>query len=229
MKTIIAGSRCTSDYSTLLAAIAECPWEITEVISGGAKGVDTLAERWAAEQALPFQQCAANWQRFGVTAGSLRNRQMAAIAQALLAVWDGRSTGTAHMIRVAAARGLRTHVYRTATPGPARNTDREARLSALNGELVALFQNPETAKGPQELLAVLNGPARTQQRGFRVTAVELMEVLRLLWEVGPNTRFFLYDTTLAAIWDSEVFETAEAAVEVLDTHGHDVIVKRFEL
>jgi hypothetical protein len=109
MKTIIAGSREIRDYSILIEAVKECPWEITEVVSGTAQGPDRLGQRYARENKLPLYNFPAAWKRHGVVAGVIRNTEMAKNAQALLAIWDGRSTGTSHMI--SEARKLNLHVY----------------------------------------------------------------------------------------------------------------------
>ena len=42
MKVIIAGSRNFTDYKVLQDAIKNSGFKITEVVSGGAKGVDSL-------------------------------------------------------------------------------------------------------------------------------------------------------------------------------------------
>lgn len=114
MKTIIAGSRTIALYGMVENAIEACPFraEITEVVSGGARGADAWGERWALlEGRVPVQQFPADWKRYGKRAGLIRNEQMADYADALIAVWDGESRGTAHMIREARARGLKVFVY----------------------------------------------------------------------------------------------------------------------
>ena len=98
MKTIIAGSRDITDYTEVVAAVAAAPWEITEVISGGARGADSLGEEFADQNNLPLRIKPADWNRFGRSAGPIRNQEMAEIGEALIAIWDGRSRGTAHMI-----------------------------------------------------------------------------------------------------------------------------------
>lgn len=120
MKIIIAGSRkgfTQADVdSAMRSAIKEWGiWapEIT-VISGCALGVDTYGIRWAEERGLPvirFPVDAAAWQEFGKSAGIRRNARMAAGADALVALWDGKSPGTRHMIGEAKRRGLRVFVY----------------------------------------------------------------------------------------------------------------------
>lgn len=98
MKTIIAGSRTITEYEQLLKAIEDAPFEVTEVISGGARGVDELGEWYATSNKLPLRIKPADWSRFGPSAGPIRNQEMAEIGEALIAVWDGESKGTAHMI-----------------------------------------------------------------------------------------------------------------------------------
>ena len=114
MKVIIAGSRNINSYNTLLIAIAQAQFKITEVISGGARGVDTLGEKYAKENNIPCTVMLANWNEYGKSAGYIRNQQMADRADALIAIWDGKSKGTKHIIDLATLRGLHVSVYRVA-------------------------------------------------------------------------------------------------------------------
>lgn len=124
MKTIIAGPRDFFWYGTLLRAIAEVPWTITEVIYGGANGVDSMAKRWAAENGIPFKLFAADWVKYGKAAGPIRNKVMAQNGECLLALqYDEdivkagkRGQGTKNMIETASAAGLRMHIHRIETP-----------------------------------------------------------------------------------------------------------------
>jgi hypothetical protein len=106
MKVIIAGSRGINDYAKLCDAIKRSGFSIHRVISGMAPGVDTLAIRFAAEHGLPCDAFPADWKKWGRSAGYRRNRQMAEHADALIALWDGTSPGTRHMIEVAKSRHL---------------------------------------------------------------------------------------------------------------------------
>lgn len=110
MRTIIAGSRDLWDYPCLKEAIEKCGWPITEVVCGGAAGIDTLGKRWACENKIPVTTIMANWKKHGRSAGPIRNVEMAEQADALVAVWDGESKGTKHMIETAKSKGLRVHV-----------------------------------------------------------------------------------------------------------------------
>jgi hypothetical protein len=111
MKTIIAGSRTITDIDVLIEALKTLPWKITEVVSGCARGADALGEAYALAHGLPLTRMPADWERFGRRAGYVRNEAMAQQAQALVALWDGYSVGTQHMIRIAEHRGLKVHVF----------------------------------------------------------------------------------------------------------------------
>lgn len=111
MKTIIAGSREITDYAVLLQAIKGCPFPITSVVSGCARGIDTLGEQYAQENSLKLYKFPADWSTYGKRAGYIRNAEMADNAEALLAVWDGNSRGTKHMINTAIQKGLEVHIY----------------------------------------------------------------------------------------------------------------------
>jgi hypothetical protein len=113
MKTIIAGSRSITRLADLAIAIRRAGLGMTEVVSGCAEGVDQLGEQWARMAQLPVRQFPADWKRYGRAAGRQRNLQMAVYADALIAVWDGKSPGTRHMIATAERMGLKVFVYRT--------------------------------------------------------------------------------------------------------------------
>lgn len=114
MIVIIAGSRDITDYSVVYEAILESGWkdDITEVVSGGANGVDKLGERFAKEHNLPVSRFLANWTKYGKKAGYIRNQEMARNAEALIAVWDMKSKGTANMIEIAQALDLQTFIWK---------------------------------------------------------------------------------------------------------------------
>lgn len=98
MKVIIAGSRDIVDRGAVGRAILNFPFEITEIVSGNARGVDTIAESIAATKGYPVKLFSADWDKYGKPAGAIRNKQMADYADALIAVWDGQSRGTKNMI-----------------------------------------------------------------------------------------------------------------------------------
>jgi len=119
LRTIIAGSRDITDLAHVRAAMASCPWFPSVVVSGAARGVDKLGERWAAERGIPVESHPADWDKHGKHAGHLRNAEMARASDGLVAVWDGRSPGTRDMIDSARSMGLRVHVVQVVVPYPA--------------------------------------------------------------------------------------------------------------
>jgi hypothetical protein len=107
-KVIIAGGRDFSDYQLLVEKCDKYLANKTniEIVSGTAKGADSLGERYAKERGYSLKTFPADWAAFGKRAGYLRNEQMANYANALIAFWDGESRGTKHMIDIATEKGL---------------------------------------------------------------------------------------------------------------------------
>lgn len=108
MKLIIAGSRRLVDDDLIESMILSIvlPEEITEIVSGNAQGVDRLAIIWAESNELPVRIFEADWSTYGKSAGPKRNDKMAIYGDALLAIWDGGSKGTASMIQKAKERRI---------------------------------------------------------------------------------------------------------------------------
>jgi hypothetical protein len=112
MKTIIAGSREITDYNIVKAAVKASGFPVSEVVSGAARGVDSLGEEYARRHSIPIKRFPADWNRYGRSAGPKRNKQMAEYGDALIAVWDGQSRGTKTMIDFATERGLAVYIHR---------------------------------------------------------------------------------------------------------------------
>lgn len=110
MKVIVAGSRSIEDYNIVMDAIAESSFPLTEIVSGHAKGVDALGEKYAKENRIPLKIFEAKWRMLGKRAGYQRNIDMARYADALVAIWDGKSAGTKNMINIAKGYGLKIYV-----------------------------------------------------------------------------------------------------------------------
>ena len=70
-----------------------------------------MGEFGALHHDSPVKKFPADWGGLGKRAGYLRNEQMADYADALIAVWDGKSKGTKHMIDSAASKGLIVKVF----------------------------------------------------------------------------------------------------------------------
>ena len=112
MRTIIAGSRYTTAFTEdEFAKLESIRPLVTEVVSGGAKGVDTLGEAWAREHGIPIKRFPAQWGLHGRQAGPIRNRQMAGYADAVVLFPGGR--GTNNMFEEATAARIRIYDWRT--------------------------------------------------------------------------------------------------------------------
>lgn len=121
MKIIIAGSRTLTNIN-IIDIINNSLLNLTnseglsrkqiQIISGGATGVDTLAIHFALDNDIPYKKFPANWHEYGKKAGYLRNIEMANYADALIAIWDGKSKGTKHMIDIAEKKGLKIYIYK---------------------------------------------------------------------------------------------------------------------
>ena len=113
MKVIIAGSRGITDFALMEQAVSESQFEITEVVSGGACGVDQLGERWAREHDVAIRQFLPDWHTHGKSAGFIRNDLMVKYADALIVLWDGASRGTKHTLEQAQRKGILIYLMRT--------------------------------------------------------------------------------------------------------------------
>lgn len=116
MRCIIAGSRDITDIKHVERAMQSCSlFHVTEIVSGGARGVDRLGERWARNNDVTLSIFPALWDKYGKKAGYIRNKDMAEYADMLVAVWDGKSTGTKHMIDIMESMKKFVFVYRADT------------------------------------------------------------------------------------------------------------------
>ena len=98
MKLAVVGSRDFDDYEFLKKILNHHP--CTQIISGGARGADTLARRYATEHGIPIKEFIPDWNMHGKSAGYLRNEQIVDACDELVA-FDGKSRGTQHSITLA--------------------------------------------------------------------------------------------------------------------------------
>jgi len=92
MTLIIAGSRTFTDYPRLCQVLAPDRHRIAQILTGGARGAEQLGYRWAWKHAVRHQL-------FRKSAGVRRHHQMEHAGDVLLALWDGVSPETAHLIQ----------------------------------------------------------------------------------------------------------------------------------
>lgn len=116
MKTIIAGSRDGIVYTDLINALHLCGFknQITEIVSGGARGADSYGENYAKDFNIPLKIFPAKWRVNGVydpSAGYKRNVEMARYADACIVLWNGKSRGSKHMIKTAQDYELKLYIW----------------------------------------------------------------------------------------------------------------------
>ena len=109
MITAVIGSRSFNNYDFLEENLDT--FDITEIVSGGAKGADSLAERYAKENDLPMKIFPPDWETHGKQAAFIRNKEIIDYAEIVIAFWDGKSTGTKHSIDIANKQGKQVYIF----------------------------------------------------------------------------------------------------------------------
>jgi hypothetical protein len=100
MKLAVIGSRSFDNYDLLNNEISSLDIKITEIISGGAKGADYLAEKWALQNNIQLTIIKPRWNIFGRGAGIKRNEEIIQNCHYCIAFWDGKSKGTFSSIKL---------------------------------------------------------------------------------------------------------------------------------
>lgn len=111
MKIIVAGSRTFTDKEKVFAFLDKSKFEITEVVSGGANGVDKIGEEWAVSKGIPIKRFLPHYSIDNPKmAPLLRNVDMGNYADGLIAVWLNKSHGTEHMIKTMKKLGKKVEI-----------------------------------------------------------------------------------------------------------------------
>lgn len=106
MRVIVCGSRRWRDRDAIVNRLFDLPVD-SVIVHGGAQGADRIAQQEAQKLGFLIEEHRAEWGTYGKRAGLLRNTHMASLgADLCIAFWDGRSTGTQHMIEQAKAYGI---------------------------------------------------------------------------------------------------------------------------
>jgi hypothetical protein len=108
MIAAVIGSRGFEDYEQMKAILKDKG--LTGIVSGGAKGADTLAERYAKESGLPVETIKPEWTKYGRAAGMVRNKEIVSKADIVFAFWDGTSKGTKSSIDFAKKTGKKIEI-----------------------------------------------------------------------------------------------------------------------
>jgi hypothetical protein len=123
MKIIIAGSRSIADKNLIKIVIKESNFNITECVCGMAQGVDLVGREICLELKIPIKEFPAQWndltetpcylklnkfgKKYNSLAGHNRNKRMAEYAEGLILIWDGKSSGSSNMLKLAKQKGLK--------------------------------------------------------------------------------------------------------------------------
>jgi hypothetical protein len=113
MKLAVIGSRSFDDYrilKTTLEPLIE-QFKVTTIVSGGAKGADSLAEKFAKEHGLELNIFPADWDKHGKAAGYIRNVDIWNNSDLGVAFWDGESKGTAHSFQISKKQNKQLFVF----------------------------------------------------------------------------------------------------------------------
>lgn len=108
MRVLVCGGRDYADFQRLSDVLYGLLRDrvITTIISGHARGADQLAEAWAREASVDCVVFPANWDKFGRSAGAIRNRQMLTEGKPDLVVAFPGGAGTANMVKQATKAGV---------------------------------------------------------------------------------------------------------------------------
>lgn len=98
MRLAIVGSRTFNNKALLENTLNNHKDRITLVVSGGAKGADSLGESWAVQNNIPVKVFKPEWHKYGKSAGTVRNKLIIQECDMCIAFWDGKSKGTANSI-----------------------------------------------------------------------------------------------------------------------------------
>jgi YspA, cpYpsA-related SLOG family len=105
-RVIVCGSRHWHDREAIANRLFGLPPDST-IVHGNAAGADRIAHQEAQKLGLLTEPHSADWERYGKSAGPIRNHEMAELgADLCLAFWDGSSAGTKNMLEQAKKHGI---------------------------------------------------------------------------------------------------------------------------
>ena len=107
MKVAIVGSRSITNADIAKAV----PPDTELIISGGASGIDTIAEKYADAHGIPKKIFYPDYGLYGKSAPLIRDRIIVDSADLVIAFWDGHSTGTDYTISYAKKRKVPVQLY----------------------------------------------------------------------------------------------------------------------
>jgi len=105
----VIGSRNFVNYKFMKEILDSFPF--SEIVSGGAKGADSLARRYAEEKNIPITEILPDWNQYGKSAGFKRNKSIIDQSDAIIAFWDGVSSGTKNSIYLAKKANKNVYIF----------------------------------------------------------------------------------------------------------------------
>lgn len=118
MNIAVVGSRTFNDYKKMKEVLSSYTDKNTTIVSGGARGADRLAEKYAEEKNLPTKIFIPDWDGLGKKAGFIRNEIIVENSDMVIAFWDGQSRGTKHTIELAKKMNKKVVVFIYANDNP---------------------------------------------------------------------------------------------------------------
>lgn len=95
----IIGSRTFDDYNLLKTELDKLS-KVDLICSGGALGADSLGEKWAKESGVRTLIFKPDWNKYGKSAGMIRNKDIISNSDGVICFWDGKSKGTKNSIEL---------------------------------------------------------------------------------------------------------------------------------
>lgn len=105
LKIGVVGSRSFNDYKLLKDTLDKYKGKMWLLVSGGAKGADSLGEKWANENHIKTLIHRPDWDRYGKSAGFVRNELIVDDSDLIISFWDGLSRGSENSINLAKKKG----------------------------------------------------------------------------------------------------------------------------
>lgn len=118
MKVAVVGSRSINDRNLIISFIEEShsfDKQYDKLISGGARGVDTIAEDYAKSKGIRTVIFYPDWEKYGNKAGFIRNADIISKCDKCIVIWDGVSSGTEHDIELCEQMKKPCYIYNLST------------------------------------------------------------------------------------------------------------------
>jgi len=106
----VSGTRSFEDYNKF-SEIMDDFKDVDSIVSGGARGTDTMAERYAKENNIDFSEYLPEWGRYGRAAGPIRNEKIVEASDLIVAFHNGISRGTQSTIDIANKTGTKIMIF----------------------------------------------------------------------------------------------------------------------